>query len=609
MAIKNVFNKTNGNSIPRLLVLASLLFVFTHTASAATDAGSLLLKEQQQKKNQQLQLPIKQREVVKEAINQLVDSAEGSGKTIVIQGLLFTGKQELLSEAFQAQVMAEIKGKRLGIKGIVGLTNIITANLQQQGRLLARATLPPQDITAGSVNIEITEGYLENIQLNYTEQEYTNILSTLLKDSKFDSSSKMRVKKDRLESIINDRVTKENVNKSKLEEALLRINDHPGVNAMSRLVKGTKPNSSNLIVDIRQQPLFSASMSIDNYGSYSTGKEQIRGEASLTDTTGYGDFTQFALVASQGQLFARGVVSLPIQTSDFTVNAGYSFLDYENIDDIGSALELEGYAHFLSVGADYSFYRSRNLNVNFNANLDSKALVDDSIFGDLQDKQSLSSGVGVAADMRDAFMGGGVTYLSSNWTLGDLDLSGVASALETDQQSLQTDGQFQRFNFSVARIQRLPNTFSLFGRVYGQWASKNLDSSEGFILGGPTGLRSWAVGEANGDMGMLSTIELRYDLPTSVSSGRVQLATFIDSGRIWINQDSTGISSANDCACNIYSLSSVGVSARWDHQYFTLLGSYAQGVGDNPGRTVNTGLNADDTDNNYQFWLSATVKY
>jgi hemolysin activation/secretion protein len=51
---------------------------------------------------------------------------------------------------------------------------------------------------------------------------------------------------------------------------------------------------------------------------------------------------------------------------------------------------------------------------------------------------------------------------------------------------LNASGGFNKWNLDIARIQATPLTgLSLFGRYSGQQASKNLDSSEKFGLGGP----------------------------------------------------------------------------------------------------------------------------
>lgn len=104
--------------------------------------------------------------------------------------------------------------------------------------------------------------------------------------------------------------------------------------------------------------------------------------------------------------------------------------------------------------------------------------------------------------------------------------------MEVDQAGLRTQGKFHRLNLSVARLEKPPGDFSLFARFYGQWANRNLDSSEDFALGGPYGVRGYPVGEARGDMGVLGTLELRYDLPAPSEWGQAQLAALLDGGHV-----------------------------------------------------------------------------
>lgn len=202
-----------------------------------------------------------------------------------------------------------------------------------------------------------------------------------------------------------------------------------------------------------------------------------------------------------------------------------------------------------------------------------------------------------------------MTNWSLGWTWGDLDLSRQASALAVDEAGLKTQGQFHRLNTSVARLQDLPGDFSLFARAYGQWANKNLDSSEDFALGGPYGVRGWPVGDGRGDMGVLGTVELRYDAPIPDTLGALQLAGFVDAGHIWVNKDPNGVAATNACGCNDYSLASAGVSARWTRENLSLSATYARGLGDNPGRSSITGENADGGTSHQQFWLSGAIRF
>ena len=506
-----------------------------------------------------------------------------TGETILVNEIRYTGKLELLSEAERSGLAAEAMGQRLGVAGLQALVDRVTFALQQKGHLLARAVLPPQDITEGVIQISIIEGLLEDIE--------------------FEPGAGTRIRNSLLRGVIQGRITTDSPTKRELEDALLRINDLPGVSAKARLQPGKAADTSRLVIGVEQAAVFSGALSANNFGAESTGETQGNAQLSMTDITGRGDLTRLSGTFSEGQTFAQGTFSLPLGASGFTANANYGYLRYRNIDDTGSALELEGHAHFAGAGLGYSLIRSRQFNLQLDAGITWKTLVDESLFGRLQDKRSFAGNIGVSGDRTDALLGGGLTWWSLGWAYGDLDLSREASALAVDQAGLKTQGEFHRVNASLVRLQNLPGAFSLFGRVYGQWANKNLDSSEDFSLGGAYGVRGWSVGEGRGDMGALGTLELRYDAPIPAQYGHLQLKGFFDGGHVWVNKKPDGIVPASECGCNNYGLWSAGLAARWTWKAFDLDAIWARGFGGNPGRAI--GASNEDE----QFWLQAAVRF
>ena len=75
----------------------------------------------------------------------------------------------------------------------------------------------------------------------------------------------------------------------------------------------------------------------------------------------------------------------------------------------------------------------------------------------------------------------------------------------------------------------------------GQQASKNLDSSEKFVLGGINGVRAYPQGEASGDEGYKATLELRYNLMANL-----QGAVFYDMGEIAVNKAPFAVAASNN---------------------------------------------------------------
>lgn len=552
----------------------------------AQDAGSLL---RQQQRNEELRRLDRLPE--QEPVRPVSPGGIGpeKGETIVLKALRFTGRVGILPEADRVRISASARGKRLGLSGIKALADEVTIAIQASGRLLGYATLPPQDITDGTVTIRIIEGALEKSDIH--------------------RQPGVRAREDRLAGIARSHVRDDGPQKADLEEALLRMNDWPGVTARARLSPGSVPHASRLTIDVDQAPILSGSLWGNNFGDPSTGRAQANAQLTITDLSGTGDLTRLSGVASQGQTFGQAAFSLPLDTSPLTFNANYAHLDYHNIDKIGSALGLKGSADFAGFGLDYSLVRSRTFDLRLSGSLGWKALADDSIVGRLQDKRSLSGSFAINGDLRDAVFGGGLTSWSLGWTIGDLDLSRLESAVAADQAGLRTQGQFQRFNVQVARLQKLPGDFSLFGRFYGQSANRNLDSSEDFALGGPYGVRGFAVGDGRGDVGVIATLELRYDAPVPAEWGQVQLATFLDTGHIWVNVQPNGIPTANVCGCNDYTLASAGLSARWTRKNLSFSASWAHALADNPGRSNVAGGKADGIARSQQVWLQGAISF
>ena len=564
-------------------ITATAFLIGVSGTALAQDAGALLREQQRQQelqKSERLSKPEESR------VKQAPSAAPETGETVLIKEVRFTGKAELLAPAERERIVAEILNRRVGIAGLLAVADEVTGALQKQGRLLARAVLPPQDITAGVVTFDITEGALERIDI--------------------ERGKGVRVRESLLRGIIQRQVQTDDVAKQSLEEALLRVNELPGVAARAKLVPGTAPNTSRMVVGVEQAPILSASLGGDNYGQTGTGRNQGNALVALTDLTGLGDQTHVMGSFSEGQKFGQADLSAPLGASGVTAHANYSHLTYHNIDELGRLAGLTGSASQVGVGLDYSLIRSRDMNLRISTKLNQKALIDDTSAGRLQDKRVRSVNVALAGDLRDGLGGGALTSVTLDWTRGDLDLSRVSGALDADAAGLKTQGGYQRVGVNVARLQSLPGDFSLFTHVYGQWANTNLDSSEDFALGGPYGVRGWQVGDGRGDKGLMGTLELRYDMPLKASWGRVQLSAFVDGGRVRTNKNPNGVPLSTACGCNDYNLAGAGLGVRWSRENISLAAYYAQGIGENPGRGVN-GVNGNGQPKSRQFWLQSAI--
>jgi hemolysin activation/secretion protein len=120
-------------------------------------------------------------------------------------------------------------------------------------------------------------------------------------------------------------------------------------------------------------------------------------------------------------------------------------------------------------------------------------------------KSSTSLPLTLQFDHLDSLGLGGISYGSLGWTPGQLTLNSNLAGADRGN----TRGRFEKVNFDGVRLQALPANFSLYGHASGQWSKKNLGSSEGFDLGGASGVRAYPSGEASGNVGWLAQVELR----------------------------------------------------------------------------------------------------
>ena len=95
---------------------------------------------------------------------------------------------------------------------------------------------------------------------------------------------------------------------------------------------------------------------------------------------------------------------------------------------------------------------------------------------------------------------------------------------------------------------------------YAQHAlNRNLDSSRKMSLGGAAGVRAFPASEANGDIGLVSQLELRHQLTSNLET-----KVFYDFGYIKQNKQLyANWNNANPTMPNSYELQGIGVGLQW----------------------------------------------
>jgi hemolysin activation/secretion protein len=557
--------------VGRVAALASLLTASIAQAQVPPDAGALKRQlEQEQRKS----LPDKSPSPF--ALPQPLKSIGGASVTVTT--FRFSGNTKL-SDKRLAESVSGFINKPLDFAGLQNAA-VAVATAYRNAGWVVRVYLPEQDVTGGTVTIQIVEASFGEVRI---EGESKHIANSRIKHV-----------------VENAQRPGTTVSADSLDRALLLLSDLPGLSATGRLSEGHNPTETDLIVTVDDASMVSGKVYADNAGARVTGAARIIGDASINSPFGFGDRISASLLHSEGSDYARGGYSLPVGNGGWRVGVNASHLGYDIVTDEFSALHAHGTSTTVGLDASYPLLRARRKNVFFEFNANSNHFNNKSAGITTTKYSTQEASVGLSGNLFDNLGGGGASNASVTYLQGKVNLDGspneALDALTTD-----TAGNFRKILVSAARQQAVTHRVSLYGSVSSQFANKNLDSSEKFYLGGASGVRAYPANEAGGAEGLLWSIEARASLPQ-----RFTLVGFFDAGRIKINKDNDIIGAAT---VNTVSLKGVGVSVGWTASFgLSIKATAAHRMGSNPNPTI-TGTDQDGSLLKNRFWVQAALPF
>lgn len=398
----------------------------------------------------------------------------------------------------------------------------VTAHYHRHGYFLAQTVIPAQDITEGVVRFTVLEGRIGAIRLNNQSGVADQVATALLQGLQ----------------------GAEATTKAALERSLLLLNDLPGTRAHSILRPGTAPGTADLQLNLTTGSGTSGSVEADNQGNHYTGTYRLGTALYVNELLGWGDVASVRILTS-GEGLTYGRASYQALAGSTTVGLAASSL-YYRLGGAFANLQSTGTAMTSTLYASYPLVRARRQNLSAHWAMDSKDFDDRTGAGTPSQnrKRVQNHTAGLKGNRQDERNSSSVQYALS-WTHGTIDLQ-EATTRSNDAITAQSNGDFDKLAYSLSWLQESPAKRSLHINLSGQFASKNLDASEKFSLGGSGGVRAYPAGEASGDEGVILTLEGRTPWPamSQYLAGAAQAVAFVDMGSEMPNKNAWGTGSS-----------------------------------------------------------------
>jgi hemolysin activation/secretion protein len=438
---------------------------------------------------------------------------------------------------------APFVGKQRSYEDLVNAAGAVTRYLQREmGFYLGYAYLPEQTPTDGVIRIAVLEGRLDEVVLNWPER--------------------MPLERSVVEAYLARLKPGEILRVRDVERIVFLVNDLRGITARFEVKSGRTPGTASLVVTPQPENRVVSRAEIDTSGSRYSGVTRASWLSTISSPLGRGDglVLNALTTTTRGLMFGLAGYTLPVGSDGLKIGASLSVVRYE-LDREELPLGLTGDAATVTVYSLYPVIRSRNLNLFALVSLDGKQFDDRTETTGLEArKRATDLQLSVSGDVRDDLLTGGVNTYELSLIHGRITASRPLPADIAPTYSL--------VRANASRLQNLAsNRLLLYASLKGQLATKNLDSTEQFQLGGPDRVRAFAPGEGTGDTGLVLSLELRY-LPPEDWFGRVArelvFSAFYDTGRITFKDTPLPTAPGDDPVANTSTLSGWGIGAVWD---------------------------------------------
>lgn len=517
-----------------------------------------LRRQKIEKAKHQLETPmrLKKDDKLLKKIEKIAESAQDKDDREILEGTI---------QQFRAR---ELLDESLSLKQLQEIAASVAQYYRDRGFILVQAFIPPQTISSGIVQIRILEGIMGHVTVEknqrFTEEQLLEPFHGL---------------------------TGKPVTKAGIEEAMLLLNDYPGLKTFAVFRPGIYTGETDLLVSVIKEDPVSANIHGDNYGSIYTG--EYRGRYDLTLNNPFNAIDRLIGSVSKTASPSNGqYLGLVYERRSFGPKNIFGLNISQNTYSLGGDLTPFGIrGTTIQAGASWrrSFKRSRLINsyglLQFNRK---SAKLDITEGRNTDDDLSVLS-----AELGFNWTGAMNRHASNGWIKFSKGFPGLLNSTEpTNDPALAkstrrggsgdyTSSDFSKTEVDIQYWMPWKQNQSLHFSLHGQFSGDLLTSLEQMPIGGPHSVRAYPTSEYLRDKAVFGSAEWIIKAPgfahrNAFGNKRwgevLEAVLFVDYAKGWLNDPL-----ANDI--EEVTLSGIGAGLRFDYDNISARFDVAKAIG------------------------------
>jgi hemolysin activation/secretion protein len=230
-------------------------------------------------------------------------------------------------------------------KGTISLAELfqvrdeITRLYFNKGYITSGAYIPPQELTNGVIEIKISEGGIEDIQVKGTRHLNPNYIR-----SRLALATTTPLKQDRLIQALQ----------------ILQLQDKLIKTISADLSTGTQPGQSLLTVTVTEAPRWEAQLTLDNGRTPSVGSFRRQFQLTNYDLLGFGDILLIAYTNTAGSNAVDTSYTIPFNPRNGTISISGGFAFNRVIEEPFDILDIHSYSNYINLTVRQPIFQTVN---------------------------------------------------------------------------------------------------------------------------------------------------------------------------------------------------------------------------------------------------------